>query len=487
MPAIKDTLIQRLKNSPHYRWIILANVSIGTFMSSLDSSVVNVALPTMSASLKTDLSTLQWVVTAYLLTISSLLLIAGRAADLLGRKKVYSFGFLIFTLGSALCSAAPNIWVLIGARIIQATGAAMLMANSAAIITGVFGLAERGRALGLIGTVVALGSLTGPALGGILVGLTGWRSIFYINIPIGIIGYLASQIIIPADAVRKTDEKFDFRGALLFAFGIISILVAISNGQGWGWSSTPIISGFILGFAFLAFFFYTERRVRYPMIDLSLFHNRPFLIGNLTSFLSFTAMFSNVMLMPFYLQYVLNYSPSKVGLVMTAFPLVMAVVAPISGYVSDKTGPLALTTGGLLISASSFLYMSTLSADSSFRQIIIGPLLTGLGASLFNSPNNNSVMSSVSRSKLGIAGGINALLRNIGMAVGISLSVSLFQNRQAAALAETPTPSATQQTQAFVAAYNTVMLAAAGIALVAALISFSRKNYLKPQQSQSKE
>ncbi len=468
-----------IKNSPRYRWFVLANVSVSTFMATLDSSIVNVALPTMKSTLNTDLVTLQWVVTAYLLTISSLLPAFGRAADLFGRKRVYSAGFIVFTLGSALCGVSPNIWFLVGMRVLQAVGASMLMSNSFALVTAAFPPQERGRALGLTGTVVALGSLTGPALGGILVGLTGWQSIFYINLPIGIIGYLAARVILPDDQPRGKAETFDVTGAVLFTLGMVSLLLAISNGQDWGWTSLPVLAGLILGIVLLGSFFITELRVKHPMIDLSLFRNWPFLAGNLSGLLSFVAIFGNTMLMPFYLQHILNYDPTKVGLIMTSFPLVMAVVAPVSGYASDRIGHVALTTGGLLFSAAGLFYLSTVSATSSAWQVIPGPLLMGFGTGMFNSPNNSSVMSSVPPHKLGLAGGVNALVRNVGQVTGIALAVSLFENRQAVMLTKISNPSILQQTAAFMTAYHTVMLTGMTIALAAGLISLNRKGYAK--------
>lgn len=476
---IKETI----KASPSYRWFILANVSIGTFMATLDSSIVNVALPTMSSQLKVELSTLQWVVTAYLLAISSLLPIFGRLADLLGRKRVYLTGFLIFTLGSALCGFSNNVWILVGMRIIQAIGAAMIMANGPAIITSTFPPQERGRALGLVGTVVALGGLTGPGVGGVLVGLADWQAIFFVNIPIGIFGFLVGQVILPTDKIKREKESFDFQGAALFTLGMISLLFALNNGQDWGWSSLPIVSGLILGIFFLALFFAAEHRVAYPIIDLSLFRIRPFLVGNLSGLLSFISSFSNTMLMPFYLQHILNFAPTKVGLIMTSFPLVMAVVAPISGYISDRIGPMALTTGGLILSASGLFYLSTVTVSSTVLHVIPGPILMGLGAGLFNSPNNASVMSSVPPSKLGVAGGINALVRNVGMVLGIAFSVTLFENRQADVLAARPFPSVSDQTTAFMSGYHTVLIIAAGIALAAAIISLNRRGYARKQST----
>lgn len=481
MNQVGNNIVLGLKSSPRYRWFILATVSVGTFMSTLDSSIVNVALPTISGKLHADLSTLQWVVTAYLLTISSLLPVFGRIADLLGRRRVFSLGFLVFTLGSILCGLATNIWFLIGMRVLQAIGASMLMANSAALIIANFPPKERGRALGLTGTVVALGSLTGPALGGILVGLLNWRSIFFINLPIGILGYLAARIILPHDKPPQNKETFDFAGALFFTLGMISLMFAISNGQSWGWRSYPILGGLFLGTLSLAFFFHTEVRVPNPMIDLSMFRIRPFFIGNITGLLSFVAMFANVMLMPFYLQHVLNYSPAQVGLVMTAFPLTMAIIAPISGHASDRIGPIALTTSGLFVSAIGFYYLSTLTISSLFWQIVPGLLLMGLGAGLFQSPNNSSVMSSVPPNKLGVAGGISALVRNVGMVIGIAFSVSLFQNRETSLLVGVYNPTPLQQVTAFIGAYHTVMLASMSIALIAALISLNRKGYARSE------
>ena len=233
----------------------------------------------------------------------------------------------------------------------------------------------------------------------------------------------------------------------------------------------------LLGILMLGFFFYTESRVKDPIIDLTLFQNRPFLVGNLSGLLSFVSLFSNVMLMPFYLQHILFYTPSQVGFLMTAFPLIMAIVSPISGYLSDRIGPAPFTTGGLIVTAVGLFYLSTLTSTSTTLQVILGLILMGLGAGLFNSPNNSSVMSSVHQSKLGVAGGINALVRNVGMVIGIAFSVSLFENRQASVLSTINNPSATLKVQAFMSAYHTVLLTAMGIALVAALISLNRKGY----------
>ncbi|AET69976.1 drug resistance transporter, EmrB/QacA subfamily [Desulfosporosinus orientis DSM 765] len=466
-------MLDAIKTSQNYRWYVLATVAIGTFMATLDSSIVNVALPTISGQFHSDLTTLQWVVSAYLLTITSLLPVFGRIADMFGRKKIYTLGFVMFTMGSVLCGFAQNIWFLVGTRVLQAVGASMLMSNSAAIITAIFPPKERGRALGFTGSVVALGSLTGPALGGLLIGFTSWRAIFFINLPIGIIGYFAACFILPKDLPSKDNESFDFTGAFAFTFGMIFLLLGITNGESWGWLSVPVLASLVLGIVSLVGFVFTERRVQHPMIDLSLFRNRPFLIGNLSGGLSFVAMFANNMLLPFYLQGILHYKPTQVGLMLMVFPMVMVFVAPVSGHASDKFGPIILTTSGLAISSLGLFYFSTLPATASFIRIIPGPILMGLGSGMFQSPNNSSVMSSVPPQKLSIAGGINSLVRNLGMVIGIAFSVSLFDVWGGVTL---PQPS---QVQGFMSAYHSVMLVAMGIAFVAALISYNRKSYAK--------
>ncbi|PKM76412.1 MAG: MFS transporter [Firmicutes bacterium HGW-Firmicutes-15] len=468
-------MFEQIKTSPDYRWYVFATVSIGTFMSTLDSSIVNVALPTISGQFHAELSLLQWTVTAYLLAITSLLPVFGRLADMFGRKRIYVSGFVIFTIGSALCGLAPGIWFLVGTRVLQAVGAAMLMSNSAAIIVDIFPFQERGKALGLTGTVVALGSMSGPALGGLLIGLAGWRSIFYINLPLGIIGYLVAHSLLPEDKPGKGQESFDFAGAFLFAGGMISLLFAINTGSAWGWSNPPILLGMFLGLALLTLFIINERRVSHPMIALSLFRNRPFIIGNICGWLSFVAMFANTMLLPFYLQQILNYTPSQVGLLMTAFPVAMAITAPISGQASDKFGPLLLTSGGLAVSALGLFYFSTLTAAATFYQVIPGSLIMGVGAGMFQSPNNSSVMSSVPPPKLGLAGGISSLVRNVGMITGIALSVSLFE------LWGGITRPSINQIPIFMQAYHRVMLVAMAISLLGAFISLNRHSYAKPE------
>ncbi|MBP1990260.1 MFS transporter [Paenibacillus eucommiae] len=411
------------------RWLILATVTLGTFMATLDGSIANVALPTISSELNKPIHVVQWVLTAYLLTICATLPILGKISDMIGRSRMYNWGMFIFMLGSALCGLSHSLGFLIASRIIQAVGASCLMSNSQAIVAGIFAKGDRGKAMGIVGTAVSLGALTGPGIGGILVGSLGWPSIFWINVPIGILGFIAAWFLLPKDSVKGKHEPFDYGGSALFILGTVALLYILSTGQDWGWTSPAVLLGLIGACAVLAGFYYWEHKTPYPMLDFSLYKIRAFAIGNTTSLLSFTALFCMTVMMPFYLQNVLLFSPAKTGYTMMIYPLAMAVVAPLSGWLSDKIGPNLLTTAGLLINAAGFALLTTLTAQESAWTVALHLSLFGLGSGLFQSPNNSSVMGAVPMAKLGTAGGLNALVRNIGMIMGISLSVSLFSFR----------------------------------------------------------
>jgi len=411
------------------RWLILATVTVGTFMATLDGSIANVALPTISGELDKPIHIVQWVLTAYLLTICATLPILGKISDMIGRSRIYHAGMLIFLLGSALCGLSHSLGFLIASRVVQAIGASCLMSNSQAIVAGVFSKGGRGKAMGITGTVVSLGSLTGPGIGGILVGSLGWPSIFWINVPIGLLGFLAAWLLLPKDAVKGKREPFDYGGSVLFIIGSTAFLYILSAGQDLGWASPVVWIGLIGACGVLAGFYYREQHIPYPMLDFSLYKIRAFAVGNTTSLLSFIALFCMNVMMPFYLQNVLLFTPAQTGYTMMIYPLTMAVAAPISGWLSDKIGPNLLTTAGLLINAAGFGLLTTLTADESAWVVALHLSLFGLGSGLFQSPNNSSVMGSVPAAKLGTAGGLNALVRNIGMVMGISLSVSLFSIR----------------------------------------------------------
>ena len=411
------------------RWLILFNVSLSIFMSTLDGSIVNIALPVISKQLSVSISSIQWVVTSYLLTISVLLLVWGRISDLFGKKHIFATGFMIFTIGSGLCAFSGSLAMLVLARILQAIGASSMMALSQGIVTSTFPAEERGRALGITGTTVAIGSLVGPSLGGILTHLAGWQSIFLINVPIGIIGTILTFSIIP-EKLEKRDKKpfsgFDFNGSAMFAFAIILLfmgLLLLQEGVIPVAYAVPMVA---VALAVLFGFGRYEKKIVNPLIDFGLFKNKVFYFGIICAYLSFVGTFSINLFVPFFLQGVLNLNTLSAGLLISFYPVTTAIVAPISGWLSDKITYRYLTVAGLIISAVTLIFVSRLNASSSFVEIAVLMSLQGVGAAVFQSPNSSSVMGSVPRNRLGIAGGINALFRNLGMVSGVAFSVIIF-------------------------------------------------------------
>lgn len=410
------------------RWLILAVVLIGPFMSTLDSSIVNVALPTMAKQLGIGLGTIQWVVTCYLIVIASTILIFGRIADLKGKKSVYQYGFLIFSIGSLFCGISGTIATLIISRVVQAIGAAMTMSCSQAIITSVFPGNERGRALGLSGTTVALGTMIGPPLGGIMVGIFNWESIFLINVPIGIVAFLLGVKLLPKDSKEK-QESFDILGAILFLITIVALFWAMLSGESMGWRNKYIILSFIIALVSFIAFYIWEKKVEHPMLDFTLFHNKLFTVSIICAFISFLTIFCTNIIHPFYLQNAIKTSPESAGLLMMVYPISVAFIAPVSGYLSDRIGSEVLTLLGLSLTTIGLLAMSLLTLNSTYLSIIFKIAVLGIGNGLFQSPNNSLVMSSVPRYKLGIAASINGLIRNLGMVFGIAFSLTLLYNR----------------------------------------------------------
>lgn len=411
-----------------YKWKAMLTVWIGIFMATLDGSIVNVALPTLTDYFKTDITTIEWVVMAYLLTITSLLLSLGRISDMVGRKMIFAGGLAIFTIGSGLCAISSTEGQLILYRVIQGIGAAMLMATGVAIITHAFPPRERGKAMGLIGTVVSIGSMAGPVMGGFLIQRVGWQSIFYVNIPVGIFGTAMALKVLHKDETTK-GQTFDIPGGLTLFLSLTSLLLALSEGQEKGWDSAFIMFLFILSIILFMLFIKVEIKATQPVLDLSHFNNRPFAAANISALISFMAMYSVILLMPFFLQDELKYSPEKLGLVFMSVPLVMSVVSPVSGWLSDRTSSYVLSSIGIGIAALSILLLGFLSADSTFIDVALRLSLLGLGMGLFQPPNNSIIMGSLPKEQLGIAAGVLGTMRNTGMVIGVAVSGAVFSNR----------------------------------------------------------
>jgi EmrB/QacA subfamily drug resistance transporter len=454
------------------KWLILVIASVSTFMATLDSSIVNIALPDMSSELHVSIGSIQWVVTAYLLTIALLLLVWGKLSDIYGKKKIFTSGFLVFALGSAMCSLSHTLLILVISRVLQAVGASAMMSLSQGIVTGVFEQHERGRALGVVGTMVALGSLAGPSIGGILVHAFRWESIFYINIPIGIAGFVLAVIFIPEIFEKQAEKYFDFKGAAFFSLSILvlfMVLLLVQDDMMPIWTLAPAA---VFAAASMAVFVFVEKKSINPLISLKLFQIHEFSFGLSSAFLSFIALSSTLLFLPFYLQNLLGFSALKAGLVISVYPLTTAVVAPISGWLSDKITYRPLTIAGMSAATVSLLLMATLRSTSPLWEIMLLLMLLGFGISMFQSPNNSSVMGSVARNQLGIAGGINALFRNLGMVSGTAFSVLIFSLSTRVSI--NALSAGSFNASSFLKGFSLIMIFDAACTFVAILISVTR-------------
>lgn len=410
------------------RWIILFTVLSATFMATLDGSIVNVALPDMSDKLNVSMAAIEWVVTSFLITIAATILIFGRLGDIKGKTKIFRFGVILFTLGSLLCGFTNSLPVLVAARVIQAVGAAATMATNQGIITQVFPQNERGRALGVLGTFVALGAMAGPPLGGIIVSAISWKYIFLINVPIGIIVFILTIKVFP-QSNTVLNEKLDIKGACLFTITVVLLFGALVQGQSIGYDNPIMVSAFAIAIIAFIVFIMVERKMEVPLLQLKIFNNSLFSISIICAFISFVAISASNIILPFYFQDVLKLSPATTGFFMMVSPIVLAVVAPFSGYLSDKIGSEILTLIGLILTSIGLLLVSTLNEKSTITILMVYIVIMTIGNGAFQSPNNSLIMSTVPKDKLGIAGSVNALIRNLGFVVGTSLATLLLYNR----------------------------------------------------------
>jgi EmrB/QacA subfamily drug resistance transporter len=456
------------------RWLILAVVLMGTFMSTLDSSIVNVALPDMAKKLSVGINTIQWVVTSYLIVIASIVLIFGRIADMIGKTLVYQCGFAIFSLGSLLCGFSANVNFLIFSRILQAMGAAMIMSSNQGIIASIFPPNERGRALGLSGTTVAIGTMLGPPIGGIMVEVFNWQSIFLVNVPIGVIAFFLGKKIFPKSERKGNFKEFDVKGSILFIVFVVALFWAMLSGESMGWNNIAIVTSFIIALIALIVFYPVEKKKENPMLDFTMFHNKLFDVSIFCAFASFTAIFCNNIIQPFYLQYILNINPARAGMLMMVFPICVGIVAPVSGYISDKIGSELLTVLGLMATTIGLVLIGFLNSYSNYIDIISRIAVLGIGNGMFQSPNNTIIMSLVPKNKLGIAGSINALVRNIGMVFGIAFSVALLYNRMSAKIGYKVLNFVPGRPDIFIYAMKIVYIVAASICLVGMMLTVIR-------------
>ncbi|HSC50242.1 MAG TPA: DHA2 family efflux MFS transporter permease subunit [Gaiellaceae bacterium] len=453
---------RRIARDPRAAWLTVATVSVGAFMGQLDASIVNIAYPSLQRSFHASLGAVQWVGLSYLLVLIAAVAAVGRVADMLGRKLLYTYGFAVFGLGSALCAIAPSLALLDVFRVVQAIGAVMLQANSIAIIAASLPREKLGRGIGVQGTAQALGLAFGPFVGGLLIGLGGWRLIFLVNVPIAALGLITAWLFVPRSRELGERERFDWIGLALFTPGLAALLLALSFGNERGWSSTEVLALFAVSFAAIVAFVVHEVRADQPLIELALFRRRRFSIGVCSGLASYLVLFGVLFVTPFLLERTRGLSPGMAGLLLTALPLAMAVAAPFAGRMTDRIGGRFPTILGMLITAGG-LWLAA--ARPTTAGVLVGLSIAGVGIGLFTPANNASVMSSVPPRRVGVASGVINLTRGLGAALGLSLTALVFD--RASHFSKTAAATSDGFTRSL------VMLAV--IALVAAGLSLLRR------------
>lgn len=411
---------------PTNKWLAMLGIGMGVLMFTIDTSAVNIVLPTLVKAFNTTFTTIQWVVLSYLLVITALVLGAARLGDMYGKKQLYLGGLIVFTISSILCGFSPGVEWLIGFRALQGLGALFISALGAAIITEVFPSAERGKALGIIGAIVSLGVSLGPTVGGLLITIAGWRTIFWVNIPIGILASFIVLRFVPSAVGRGTKQNFDLLGSLLMTVTLTCFALGMTEGQNRGFANGITLS--LLGVAAVGLlcFLVIEARVKQPMLDLSIFKNLQFSLSLLTGVLVFVVIAGIIFVLPFFLEWVKHYSTQKVGMLLAVSPIVGGIIAPISGSLSDRFGPRVISLIGLVLMTFGCLLLSTFDTNLTELGYILRVIPFGLGLGMFQSPNNSAIMGGVPREKLGIASGLLSLTRTLGQTAGLPLLGAIF-------------------------------------------------------------
>jgi EmrB/QacA subfamily drug resistance transporter len=420
--AVRARLID--PTTPAYRWWVLTVTSIGALLASLTSGTLIIALPDILRDLHTDLFALLWIVVGYTLVVTALVLNAGRLADMIGRVRSYTAGFVIFTVASVLAALSGDSGQLIAARLLQGVGGALILANSAALVTDAFPRKELGRALGINAMVVGAGLILGPVLGGWLTGF-GWRWVFWINLPIGIVGSLAAAFILVEQGFRKTRVQLDPLGSVLYIVGLMGGMTALAFGGIYGWTTWWIAGGALAFVIALPLFFIVEQRVSAPLLDMSLFRDRLFLMGNLTGLLNGVARNSVLFLLVFYLQGAQGRDPVTAGIMLAPLAIGILVLSPISGALADRYGSRLLATLGMVITAIGLAGLLTLQVDTPYWQLALWQLIIGAGSGIFNSPNTSAVMGVLPPAKRGVGAGTRMMLTQSGFVISIALAIGL--------------------------------------------------------------
>jgi EmrB/QacA subfamily drug resistance transporter len=446
------------------KWWTLGSLSFALFMIMLDNTVVNVALPAIQRDLGISRSELEWTVAAYALTFASLLLTGGKLGDLLGRRLIFVIGLIVFTGSSLLCGLSSSATELIAARAVQGVGAALMMPATLSIISATFAVRERGMAIGVWAGVSAMALAIGPLLGGIITEHISWNWIFYVNVPVGAIGVVTALLVVPESRDTSREQRLDLPGLLTSGIGLLAIVYGLIEANDYGWTSTRILSLFVIGAVALAAFVWLELHQRLPMLDLSLFKSGTFAGANLVAILVTLAMFGIFVFFPIYMQTFRGWSPIQAGAALLPWTVMIVIFAPIAGKLSDRVGSRWLMAGGMTVVAVCCLLLSTVTLHSSFWQMLPAFILGGLGMSFVMTPMSAAAMGAAPVEKAGVASGVLNTFRQVGVALGIAITGAIIADRAAASVRGGTAPP-----QAFVDGLTFAMRVSAAICLAAAV------------------
>jgi EmrB/QacA subfamily drug resistance transporter len=446
------------------KWWTLAAVAFALFMIMLDNTVVNVALPAIQRDLGIGVSELEWIVTGYALSFAVLMLTGGKLADMLGRRRIFLVGLAVFTVSSLFCGLAGSAELLIGARVVQGVGAALMMPATLSIITATFPPRERGAALGIWAGVSAMALAIGPLVGGLITEHIGWNWVFYINVPVGLVGLVAARLIIRESRDTAHEQRLDLPGLLTSGIALFALVFALIEANAYGWTSLTILGLFALAAVGGAAFVALELKQRLPMFDVALFRNPTFVGANTVALLVSLAMFGVFFFISLYMQNVLGYSAVRAGASFLPMTLLIILVAPAAGKASDRVGSRWLMAGGMTLVGVSLLLYAQLQADSGYGRLLPAMLLGGVGMALTMTPMTAAALSAVPVDKAGVGSGMLNTFRQVGGSLGIAVMGAIL-----AAESESSLAGGATRVEAFVDGLQRALYISAAIAFAAAV------------------
>lgn len=457
---------QRVRDHRHAPWLVVGTVCVGAFMGQLDASIVTLALPSMQREFGVSLSQVEWVALAYLLTLVGLVTVIGRIADMVGRKALYTYGFALFTLASMACALAPSLPILVVARVVQGVGAALLQANSVALISTAVPRHMLGRGIGVQGAAQALGLALGPAVGGFLVALGGWTLIFWVNVPVGVIGFVLGWFLLPRSRHLSARVPMDRWGLSLFLPASALTMLGLSMAARNPLPLAPVVTAVVVGVLLFAVFVHWQRRAPAPLIDPGLFRRAAFTAGIVSGLLSYLILFGVLFVVPYFLEGTGQAGPASVGLVLTALPVALGVTAPFAGVVADRVGARTPTVAGMVVAALGLGVLAVVHGSPAV--VAAGLAVVGAGLGAFTPSNNAAIMAAAPHHQAGLASGVLNMTRGMGTALGVAVAGLVFTVSSRHALLDGTAPDAVSH------GFTAVMVALAVLALLSAVLSGMR-------------